>query len=365
MRFFFLLIALLWLSSQQSLAVDYLSQERPNPEAAGATGPKAVGATGPEAAGAAGPRAANSSEADVSSSINPIPRMQDDLEKYFLRTTAYSGARLVEARKLLIAQHRNLFRRAIGTVSPLRWGKEVQRAYTQHEFLAMNYGKHEKTKSAIAASIKPTTLGNNLKASLKAWRHPAAYVGYALAPLVLEGHRQLKYEGKLDNDKLKETVEPLPLAGAIGGAFSGDLAGATVQSALGSFGMLGHVAGFVARPMICFTGYHIGNNFGKTAQQGKPSFKQALADTMHQINPMQFTTAVACGSLGGVIGQALIPIPVIGYIAGYALGGTFGTTLGTALGKYGPTGKWNEAITSWLKRQGDKLVSRREASIKN
>ena len=334
---FFLVVALLSFGQCHG-SVDCLSNERPTPSAPSAP-----------------------QETDISSTSNPLPKMQEDLEKYFLRTTAYSGARFLEARKLLIAQHKNALRRALGTVNPVRWGKEVHRAYVQHEFLSTSYGKHANQRMAISSSIKSAPLGDNIKASLKGWRHPASYAGYLLAPLVLEGHRQLKYEGKIDGKKLKETMAPLPIAGAIGGAAMGDMAGATVQSALGSFGPLGHLAGFVARPVISFTGYFIGNNFGKSVQQGKPSLNKAIADTMYQMNPLQFTTAVACGSVGGVLGQALIPIPVIGYIAGYALGGTLGTSIGTALGEHGPTGKWNKLMTTWMKKQADRLTARRES----
>ena len=338
MRFIILILILFLFSfGQGQTAVDCLTNERPAPSAPSAP-----------------------QETDISSPGNPLPKMQNDLEKYFLRTTAYSGARFIEARKLLIAQHKNALRRALGTVNPVRWGKEVRRAYVQHEFLSTSYGKHANQRMAISSSIKSAPVGDNIKASLKAWRHPASYAGYLLAPLVMEGHRQLKYEGKIDGKKLRETMAPLPIAGAIGGAAMGDMAGATMQSALGSLGPLGHLAGFVARPVISFTGYFIGNNFGKSVQQGKPSFNKALADTMTQMNPLQFTTAVACGSVGGVLGQALIPIPVIGYIAGYALGGTLGTSIGTALGEHGPTGKWNKIMTAWMKRQAERLSSRRE-----
>jgi hypothetical protein len=220
----------------------------------------------------------------------------------------------------------------------------------------VNLTPGQNVSNAVTESLNPGPLGSSITGSLESTTHPLAIASRFVAPIAIEGIRQAREGEKLDVGKLKDSVEPAKIAGATAGVIVADVVGVAVQSGLGAaFGGAGQVAGAIIHPLITWSGYYLGNNFGASVQDGKPSAKKALADTLREINPVKFACTVAGATAGGIIGQALIPIPVVGYIIGSVVGQLVGSALGNVIGKHGAIGRVNKSIIEAQYKKADEL----------
>lgn len=283
-------------------------------------------------------------------------------------TTVKSGTKIVAAHNAAVeavaegtvTPPPSGFARVTNALNPARMVRQVRTNYAEGRFYATNFTQHSTIRQAVATSLRPTDVKTNVKASMRGNMHPLQIVGNIAAPIGMEVQRQICTTGKLDFGKLGRALDPGAIIGGAVGSFAADAAGAAVQSGLASLGPWGAVAGFVARPLISYTGYLVGSNFGRSVAGGKPSFRGALAESMRQVNPMRDAGSLLGGSIGGVVGQAIIPIPVVGYIVGTVVGGVVGTVVGDFLGKHGPTGALNNALMSWLGRKADDIEGKGE-----
>ena len=267
--------------------------------------------------------------------VEQLPVAKEETGKWLLKTTVKSGSKFAGADDFKV----------------LRGGQHY----------ATDLTKHDTVTGALKGAFEHQAAGQAVKGSLKSTCHPLAIAGQVAAPVALEGYRQLKEEKTIDVKRMGQAIKPHQVAGSTLGVIGGDALGAAAQSALSAFGgPAGKTAGLFVRPLITWSGYYLGRNAGKSLEEGKPSLKSAFADTMREINPAQFVSSVVCATAGGMIGQALIPIPVVGYIAGYAVGGVLGTMIGNVIGKHGPTGFLNKKLISWLHRKADDLEGKKE-----
>ena len=264
-----------------------------------------------------------------------IPVAKDQTGKWLLRTTVKSGSNFASANDFKV----------------LRNGQHY----------ATDFSKHNTVRGALKVPFEHTAASSAVKGSLKSTCHPLALAGQVAAPVALEGYRQIKEDKSLNVKKMGQAIKPHEIAGSTLGVIGGDALGATVQSVMSAYGgPVGKTAGLFVRPLMTWSGYYLGRNAGKSVKEGKPSLKGAVADTMREINPAQFVSSVVCATAGGMIGQALIPIPVVGYIAGYAVGGVIGTMVGNVIGKHGLTGILNKKLIGWLHRKADDIDDKKK-----
>ncbi|MBI3890842.1 MAG: hypothetical protein HY303_04860 [Candidatus Wallbacteria bacterium] len=246
--------------------------------------------------------------------------------------------------------------RAVAAANPRRIAGQVRTNYREGRFYATDYSVHSSPRAAAAASIKPLNMGANIRASLRNATSPINLVGSLIGPVTIELNRELATGGHISPSKLAHAFEPGAIAGGLAAGFAGDALGAAAQSALaGTMGPFGPVAGFVARPILSYSCYLLGSNFGTSVAHGKPSLKGALAQSMRQVDPARDTGALVGGSIGGVIGQVLIPIPVLGGVAGGIVGGLVGTQIANFIGHHGITGRIDQGAVAWLHRKADDL----------
>jgi len=257
------------------------------------------------------------------------------------------------------ANAQNLLQRLGAALNPLKAVDTVKTNYRDHRFYATDYTEHSSIRGAINRSIRPVDIRTNVKAAFRGNLHPLSLLGNLVAPMGMEIQKQVYEDGKIDPIKLVKRLEPGALIGGTAGGLVGDMAGAAVQSTLSRVGgPFGPVLGFVARPLVSYAGFLVGSNFGRTCAEGKPSLKNAFADSIRSTDPMRDAGALIGGSVGSVIGQALIPIPVVGGIIGSLAGGVVGSMIGNFLGHHGPTGDLNEAAQRWMKEKADQMDSR-------
>jgi len=259
-----------------------------------------------------------------------LPYAGDQVSTWLVRTTVKSGTKFNNAPNMGV----------------LRTG----------EHYATDFTTHATVGEAMRHAMQPQSVGTAVKGSVKGTTHPLALAGHVIAPIAVEGVRQIKEDHSIDVRKLAGALDPLPIAGGVAGVIAGDAAGAVVQSTLGAVGgPVGQVAGMFVRPMMSWAGYMIGNNAGRSAKDGHFSMRTAFADTLRQTNPAQMACTVVGSTLGGMVGQALIPIPVVGYIVGSVVGGVVGSAVGNVIGKHGPLAVLNKALIGWMHRKADDL----------
>ncbi|MBI2943862.1 MAG: hypothetical protein HYY25_06650 [Candidatus Wallbacteria bacterium] len=246
--------------------------------------------------------------------------------------------------------------RAAAAANPRQLATQVRTNYREGRFYATDYSVHSTPRSAVAASIRPLDVRANVRASVRNNMSPLSMVGSLIAPVSIELNRQIAVDGRVSPAKLARAFEPGAIAGGLAAGFAGDALGAAAQSALaGTLGPIGPVAGFVARPLISYSMFLIGSNFGSSVAHGKPSLEGALAQSMRQVDPVRDAGALVGGSVGAVIGQAIIPIPVVGSVVGGVVGGLVGTQIGNWIGTHGITGRADKGAVAWLRRQADRL----------
>lgn len=199
-------------------------------------------------------------------------------------------------------------------------------------YLSTNLRPHRHLRTAIGDSLTPGRTGKNVRGAVSGSLHPAGLAVDIAFPIAYEATREIVQEGRISPSKLSKSFNPTGYAGALLGGITGDVAGAAVQSVLASsLGPAGVVAGFVARPVMEWAGASVGSTYARRAQKGQYSFRDAALETARSIEPGRDLGAVVGGSVGTVVGQALIPIPVVGGMIGNVGGTMVGAWLGSGL----------------------------------
>ena len=233
----------------------------------------------------------------------------------------------------------NLVRR-IDPRTPVR---TAQQNWRDGRFFATDNSVHPSPWAAIKRSVFPIDVKANVNAAIKARFHWTRLIGAVIAPASIELQREITSGEGVSLKKMVAAIDPKVMATTMAGGMIGEVGGAMVQSTLAKFGPVGAVAGFVLRPLISFwgsmTGYNVGKNLGK-------GVRSAIAGGFREIEPGRDLGQVAGYTFGSVVGQALIPIPVLGAIIGGTIGSLIGGTIGNWLGKHGPLA----GLNSWMKR---------------
>lgn len=215
--------------------------------------------------------------------------------------------------------------------------------YRDGRFFATDNSVHPSPWEAIKRSVRPIDMKANVRAAMAQRFHWTRLIGAVVAPASIEIQRQITSGEGLSASRMLAAVDPKVMATTMAGGVIGEVGGAMVQSGLAKFGPIGAVAGFIARPLISFgasmTGYNVGKNLGKG------SLRKALADGVREIEPGRDLGQIAGYTVGAVLLQALIPIPVLSGIIGGTIGGLIGGTIGNMLAK-GPL----KGVSNWMKR---------------
>lgn len=212
---------------------------------------------------------------------------------------------------------------------PRRTGKG---SAAERVYLSTNLQPHRHLATAISDSITPARVGKNTRGALRGSLHPAGLAVDVAFPIAYEATREVVQEGRISPSKLRKSFNPTGYAGALIGGVTGDVAGAAVQSVLASsLGPAGVVAGFVARPVMEWAGASVGSTYARRAEKGQYSLTDAALETVRSVEPGRDLGAVVGGSVGTVVGQALIPIPIVGGMIGNVGGTMVGAWLGSGL----------------------------------
>jgi hypothetical protein len=194
-------------------------------------------------------------------------------------------------------------------------------------YLSIDYTSHPTFRAAVRNSFAPVDYRANVGASLRnsvEVLNPARYVG---AVVLVEMQRQLASGQGLSLSRVLGKLDPAGLVGGYLGSNLGEILGATAQTAMArAMGPIGGTVGFTLRPILWLFGSTVGNEIGKSlahSRSGNP-FGQGVAVALREYNPIQDSLQMIGDNVGGVIAQALIPVPFVGLVAGSAIGGMTG-----------------------------------------
>lgn len=199
-------------------------------------------------------------------------------------------------------------------------------------YLSLDYLQHPTFGQAVKGSIAPTNLRANVRAVARNTLDPLNPARYIGAVFIIEAQRQIANGQPLDVGAIIGEMSPGGLAMGYMGAQGGDMLGATIQSmAARGAGPIGGLFGFALRPVLWYLGSTMGQSLGKGAEEGEISPSKAMASALREFNPTRDTFQMVGDAVFSVIGQALIPIPLVGAMVGGAVGGVIGLGVGKAV----------------------------------
>lgn len=219
------------------------------------------------------------------------------------------------------------------TVGPgLALAQEAAAGGSGRKFLSIDYKEFPTFGAAVRNSAAPTDLHANVGAAVKNTLDPLNPGRYVASVLIFEAQKQLASGEGLDLGKLVRNISVPSMALGYVGAQTGDIAGAALQTIMSNtLGLAGGlVGGLAVRPILWFVGNQMGQSLGRGLQSGDASPSKAFAGTLTAFNPVEDASQMIGDAVFSVIGQALIPIPLVGAMVGGAVGGTLGLLLGKA-----------------------------------
>ncbi|MBI3891822.1 MAG: hypothetical protein HY303_09875 [Candidatus Wallbacteria bacterium] len=215
---------------------------------------------------------------------------------------------------------------AFGSVPAL-----AQDAGGGRQYLSIDYHAFPTFGAALKNSLAPTDFRANTGAVLKNSLDPLNPARYVAAVILVQAQRQLASGQGLDLGKIVGSLSPGGLALGYVGGQAGELMGAGVQSILANVaGPVGGLAGFAMRPILWYLGSSMGQDVGSGLQHGEFAPSKGMARALLDFNPVRDSSQMIGDGLGAVVGQALIPIPLVGGMVGGAIGGTIGLLAGKA-----------------------------------
>lgn len=193
-------------------------------------------------------------------------------------------------------------------------------------FLSIDYRSHSTFQEAVRHSLRPTDVRANTGAVLTNTLHPLSPLRYVLAIMGIEAQKQIISGEGLDFRKLVSKLEWKSLTLGYVGSQAGDYIGAAAQAFLGSrLGVAGGVVGFALRPLLWYLGSTMGQSVGR--QLGRPkeaaeagTLATGAAAALTTFEPVKDSFRMMGEAGGALLGQALIPVPVVGACIGGAVG---------------------------------------------
>ncbi len=198
------------------------------------------------------------------------------------------------------------------------------------QFLSLDYRSFPTFKQAVKNSISPTHFRANTGAVIRNTLDPLNPARYVTSVIFIEAQRQLASGNGLDLGAIISKLSPAGIAAGYVGAQGGELIGAGLQSILAkSLGPIGGFAGFAMRPILWYIGSSMGQEIGRDAMAGELDLGKAASSTLRAFSPTKDSSQMIGDALGSVVGQALIPIPLVGAMVGGGIGGTLGLLIGS------------------------------------
>ncbi|MBI4866992.1 MAG: hypothetical protein HY816_08565 [Candidatus Wallbacteria bacterium] len=205
------------------------------------------------------------------------------------------------------------------------------------KYLSIDYREFPTFGAAVKNSLAPTDFHANTGAVLRNTLDPLNPARYVASVVLVEAQRQFASGQGLDFGKILSGLSPGGIALGYIGAQGGELVGAGLQSILANVaGPVGGVAGFALRPILWYLGSTMGQSIGKGLHQGEFAPSKGMATALREFNPVLDASQMVGDAVGSVIGQALIPIPLVGAMVGGAIGGTIGLLAGKAFSGSSP-----------------------------
>lgn len=232
-------------------------------------------------------------------------------------------------------------------------------AATPRKYYSIDYTVHPNFKGAVINSFAPTDYRANVGAVLKNTIEPLNPVRYIGAVAIVELQKQIASGEGIDPGKILKKMDPAGLAGGYFGAQIGETLGAVAQTALArGFGPVGGTIGFALRPILWLAGSSVGGEAARSLVRGDKGdpIKTGMARGLREYNPIVDSVQMIGDNVGGVIGQALIPIPFVGLMAGAAVGGVVGLLLGKAITQTGPGKAMDDSLRRRMHAKADQLA---------
>ena len=239
-------------------------------------------------------------------------------------------------------------------------------AITGRTYLSIDYSAHGTFRGAVGNSFAPTDYRANVGAVLKNTIQPLNPVRYVGAVAIVELQKQIASGNGIDPAKILKKLDPAGLAGGYFGAQIGETLGAVAQTALSrSLGPMGGTVGFALRPILWLVGSSMGGEAARSIVHGDGGnpIKTGIATALREFNPVQDSIQMIGDNVGGVIGQALIPVPFVGMMAGACVGGVAGLLLGKAICATGPGGMLNDTLKKSMNEKANDLVPERAQEL--
>lgn len=236
------------------------------------------------------------------------------------------------------------------------------------KYLSIDYTTHSSFKGAVVNSFAPTDYRANVGAVLKNTIEPLNPIRYVGAIAIVELQKQIASGEGIDPGKILKKMDPAGLAGGYFGAQIGETLGAVAQTALArSFGPVGGTIGFALRPLLWLAGSNVGAEAARSVVRGDEGdpIKAGMAKGLREYNPIVDSVQMIGDNVGGVIGQALIPIPFVGLMVGAAVGGVGGLLLGKAITQTGPGKALDEHLRKGMKSKADQLAPEQQRALED
>lgn len=225
-------------------------------------------------------------------------------------------------------------------------------------YYSIDYTTHASFGGAVVNSFAPTSYRANVGAVLHNTIEPLNPVRYVGAVALVELQKQVASGNGINVGKLLDKLDPAGLAGGYFGAQMGETLGAVAQTALArACGPVGGAMGFALRPILWLAGSSIGGEAARSLAHGEKGdpLKTGMAKTLREYNPIQDSVQMIGDNVGGVIGQALIPVPFVGMMCGACVGGVAGLLLGKAICQTGPGKALDDTLRSSMRKKADQL----------
>lgn len=239
-------------------------------------------------------------------------------------------------------------------------------AATSRPFYSIDYTVHPTFKGAVLNSFAPTSYRENVGAVLRNTYEPLNPVRYVGAVAIVELQKQIASGEGIDPGKIIKKMDPAGLAGGYFGAQIGEALGAVAQTALArSCGPIGGTIGFALRPILWLAGSSVGGEAARSIVRGDKGdpVKAGMAKALREFNPIVDSVQMIGDNVGGVIGQAMIPIPFVGLMCGAAVGGVAGLLLGKAITQTGPGKALDESLRTRMKSKADQLAPEQQREL--
>jgi hypothetical protein len=221
--------------------------------------------------------------------------------------------------------------RKLREISPYHWTKTAISNYRAGIWYSRDLVPHLSFKKALMQSLVPLNRAQNTRAVAISAFHSSRLAWLIARPLVFEWTRAAAKGQTLDTQTAMRALHPVPIIATAGLGLASGMLGAWVQSTLARTGPVGAALGFAMRPLIGYGGSILGYSLGKGLLQSKGNLREALRLGIADIEIGRDVGNVIGGTMGIILGQLLIPVPVVGGVIGNIILGTAGMRIGQAL----------------------------------